>query len=60
MIDATCDGIDDDCDGVADADLACHDDDGDGFAEDEGDCDDSDAKIHPGATVGHGRHGADA
>jgi hypothetical protein len=40
------DGVDDDCDGVADD--GC-DGDGDGFTIDENDCDDGDPAINPGA-----------
>ena len=43
-----CDDIDDnDCDGVADAQVV--DDDGDGYTECEGDCDDTDPAVKPGA-----------
>ena len=45
----TCDGVDEDCDGVTDNDTSCGDDDGDGFTEDAGDCNDNDASIYPGA-----------
>ena len=45
-----CDGIDNDCDGSFDEDLACDEDrDGDGFSAYGRDCDDGDADIHPGA-----------
>jgi hypothetical protein len=42
----TCDGFDDDCDGVIDN--GCTDADGDGFSE-GADCDDTNAAINPGA-----------
>jgi MYXO-CTERM domain-containing protein len=41
-------GIDDDCDGVVDADV--NDPDGDGYTVSGGDCDDSNATVYPGAT----------
>ena len=45
----TCDGLDEDCDGVIDNDTQCGDDDGDGFTEDDGDCNDGDPSVYPGA-----------
>ena len=45
----TCDGTDEDCDGVIDNDTSCGDDDGDGFTEDDGDCNDGDPNVYPGA-----------
>ena len=45
----TCDGLDEDCDGVIDNDTSCGDDDGDGFTEDDGDCNDNDDTVYPGA-----------
>ncbi|MDP7693736.1 MAG: putative metal-binding motif-containing protein, partial [Vicinamibacterales bacterium] len=44
----TCDGADNDCDGVVPADEA--DADGDGYAACAGDCDDGDPGTNPGAT----------
>ena len=46
----SCDGADQDCDGVVDEGTSCFDDDGDGITEDEGDCDDATAATRPGAT----------
>jgi len=45
----TCNGMDDDCDGVMDEETDCWDDDGDGFTEQGGDCDDGDMGVYPGA-----------
>ena len=42
-----CNGLDDNCDGAADADEV--DGDGDGYMGCEGDCDDDDSAIYPGA-----------
>ena len=41
----TCDGVDEDCDGVVD--FSDTDEDGDGYTTCDGDCDDSDARVHP-------------
>jgi hypothetical protein len=41
----TCDGVDEDCDGVVD--FSDTDADGDGYTTCDGDCDDSDARVHP-------------
>jgi hypothetical protein len=43
------DGMDNDCDGIADEGTGGYDDDGDSFSEDEGDCNDYDETIYPGA-----------
>jgi hypothetical protein len=43
----TCDGTDEDCDGVTDEGTGCYDDDGDGATEDAGDCNDGDAAVSP-------------
>jgi hypothetical protein len=45
----SCNGLDDDCDGVTDEGTGCFDDDGDGLTEDEGDCNDADSAVHAGA-----------
>ena len=45
----TQDGLDNDCDGIADEGSPEADDDGDGFSDFEGDCDDGDDAVHPGA-----------
>lgn len=42
-------GLDDDCDGVADDGTDTVDDDGDGFSEAAGDCDDTMDTVYPGA-----------
>ncbi len=44
----TCDGLDNDCDGIIPADET--DADGDGYMVCENDCDDSDPDVNPGAT----------
>lgn len=44
------DGVDDDCDGVADDGTEWVDDDGDGLSEREGDCDDANVVTGPAAT----------
>jgi len=44
-----CDGVDTDCDGMADDGTDCWDDDGDGYSEQEGDCNDGDPDVHSGA-----------
>ena len=41
------DGIDNDCDGLADEGTDAYDDDGDGYTEDGGDCNDADTGIGP-------------
>ncbi len=46
----TCDGVDNDCSGVADDTVECEDADGDGYSTFAGDCDDSSATSFPGAT----------
>jgi hypothetical protein len=43
------DGLDNDCNGVADDGTVLTDDDGDGMAEFEGDCDDDDPTVYQGA-----------
>ncbi|MBT9559216.1 MAG: hypothetical protein IV100_24495, partial [Myxococcales bacterium] len=43
-------GIDDDCDGIADDGTELGDDDGDGYSEVENDCDDGDELVFPGQT----------
>ena len=43
------DGLDNDCNGLADDGTVLSDDDGDGFAEVAGDCDDADDTVYPGA-----------
>ena len=45
----TCDGVDEDCDGIIDEGTPCFDDDGDGFTENTGDCDDGNSTINPAA-----------
>ena len=45
----TCNGEDDDCDGVIDETTECFDDDGDGLSEEEGDCNDGDPAVSPDA-----------
>ena len=45
----TCDGADEDCDGVVDEDTECSDDDGDGVPEMYGDCNDADDHVFPDA-----------
>jgi hypothetical protein len=45
----SCDGDDEDCDGLTDEGTSCYDDDGDGFTEDDGDCDDAEAEVSPAA-----------
>ena len=45
----TLNGIDDDCDGVADLGESEADDDGDGYTVAGGDCDDTNADVNPGA-----------
>ena len=45
----TCDGIDNDCDGVIDEGTECFDDDGDGQTEEEGDCNDGVDTVYLGA-----------
>ncbi len=44
------DGLDNDCDDLADEGTDAYDDDGDGFSEREGDCNDADASVNPDAT----------
>jgi len=44
----TCNGLDDDCDGLVDEGDIC-DEDGDGYTIAEGDCDDTNPNIYPGA-----------
>ncbi|OGL98361.1 hypothetical protein A2304_01545 [Candidatus Uhrbacteria bacterium RIFOXYB2_FULL_57_15] len=46
--DETCNGLDDDCDGIVPTDET--DADGDGTSECDGDCDGSDGSVYPGAT----------
>lgn len=41
----TCDGFDQDCDGLLDEGTTCSDDDGDGYSEYDGDCNDGDAQV---------------
>ncbi|MBM4369385.1 MAG: hypothetical protein FJ102_24445, partial [Deltaproteobacteria bacterium] len=43
------DGVDNDCDGLADEGTDAYDDDGDGQSENDGDCDDTDATTYSGA-----------
>jgi hypothetical protein len=43
----SCDGEDQDCDGIVDEGTVCLDDDGDGFTETGGDCDDTDDTVSP-------------
>ncbi len=43
------DGLDNDCDALADEGTTRSDDDGDGLSEDDGDCDDANAAVSPGA-----------
>lgn len=49
----TCDGLDNDCDGLGDGldsdnrGTSCFDDDGDGYTENQGDCDDGNAVLSP-------------
>jgi hypothetical protein len=43
------DGIDNNCNGVADEGTSAYDDDGDGYSENAGDCDDTNTGISPGA-----------
>jgi hypothetical protein len=43
----SCDGTDEDCDGLVDEGTRCADDDGDGASEDEGDCNDGDPAVGP-------------
>ena len=43
------DGVDNDCDGIIDEGTRLVDDDGDGVSEAEGDCDDGDPTVFPGA-----------
>lgn len=45
----SCDGLDNNCDGIIDEGTSCYDDDGDGFTEDDGDCNDQEATVYPGA-----------
>ena len=45
----SCDGVDEDCDGVVDENTECTDDDGDGVPEIYGDCNDADAHVYPDA-----------
>lgn len=45
----TCDGIDQDCDGIVDEGTRCTDDDGDGVSENAGDCNDTHAQVYPRA-----------
>jgi hypothetical protein len=46
----TCDGVDQDCDLVADDGTVCFDDDRDGYTELDGDCDDANLYVFPGGT----------
>lgn len=45
----TCNGVDDDGDGLVDETCSSYDNDGDGYSADQGDCDDANANVHPGA-----------
>lgn len=45
----TCNGVDDDGDGLVDETCSSYDNDGDGYSADQGDCDDANADVHPGA-----------
>ncbi|AKV01251.1 putative lipoprotein [Labilithrix luteola] len=43
-------GVDDDCDGIADDGASTSDADGDGYSIAKGDCDDTRSDVHPGAS----------
>ena len=43
----TCNGVDNDCNGLIDDGTECYDDDGDGFSENDGDCNDYNIDIAP-------------
>ena len=53
----TCNGVDDDCDGIVPADES--DGDFDGWMVCEGDCDDSDRSINPGVSEGEAQGDCD-
>lgn len=55
----TCDGADNDCDGIKDEGTPCYDDDKDGYTENQGDCNDANASINPGAKEPTSPNGVD-